>query len=63
MKKADFIELLKDFTDRTDKGAIRSDFSYLLDSLHRDEEITDSQARNWVLTDSELKSIYIKSSK
>lgn len=63
MKKADFIELLKDSTDRMDKGAIRFDFSCLLDSLHRDGEITDNQAQSWVLTDAELKSIYIKSSK
>jgi len=61
MKKADFIELLKDSTDRSDKGAIRCDFSFLLDSLHSDREITDNQVQNWILTDTDMKKIYIKS--
>lgn len=60
MKKAEFIEMLKDSTDRTDKGAIRADFSMLIDSLHRDGQLTDAQAQNWILTDKELKKLFIK---
>lgn len=37
-----------------DKPAIRELFCTMLDNYSKDGLITDSQAKNWILTDSEL---------
>ena len=60
MKKLEFIENVTAVISgsknvfKGDKPAIRELFCNMLDNYSRDGLITDSQAKNWILTNSEL---------
>jgi len=63
MKKQVFIDYLLEIVSENkeafnnDKPAIRMLFNDVKDSLHKDSQITDMQAFNWILTDRELNKI------
>lgn len=60
MKKYELIEMMETIVKHNknvfsnDKTAIKTEFHQVKDNLHRNNEITDSQVQNWILTDSEL---------
>jgi hypothetical protein len=63
MKKLEFIDQLKEIVKNdkksfnNDKPALRLLFSLEVDTLHRNGDLTGSQAQNWILTDTELKQL------
>ena len=60
MLKKEFIENVTSVVNgsknvfKDDKPAIRALFCNMLDNYSKDGLITDSQAKNWILTNSEL---------
>jgi hypothetical protein len=60
MKKCEIIEMMETIVKynknvfSNDKAAIRTEFHNVKDNLHRNNQITDNQVQNWILTDREL---------